>query len=110
MRNTPLYYSWKLDVEKLAGLIEESLFVITNDSFPMHLSIALNKELIALFGPTNPKALIPPEYEKVYIHRTKIECSPCYSNSLFPGCNRNDCMESITTEEVKESCIEILER
>ena len=40
-------------------LLHFSNLVITNDSGPMHLSATLGKDLIALFGPTNPQRFGP---------------------------------------------------
>ena len=33
--------------------------LICVDSAPMHIAVALNKQILALFGPTNPEHLLP---------------------------------------------------
>ncbi|AFY60942.1 glycosyltransferase family 9 protein [Synechococcus sp. PCC 6312] len=46
---------------KLAALIETATGMICTDSGPMHLGVALNTPLVALFGPTDPQKLLPPQ-------------------------------------------------
>jgi ADP-heptose:LPS heptosyltransferase len=43
----------------LAALIAISNLLICVDSAPMHLAVALKKQILALFGPTNPGHLLP---------------------------------------------------
>jgi ADP-heptose:LPS heptosyltransferase len=44
----------------LAALIDVSSILVCVDSAPMHLAVALNKPLVALFGPTDEAKLLPP--------------------------------------------------
>ncbi len=44
----------------LAALIERSDLMVSVDSAPMHVAIGLNRPVVALFGPTSPKRLMPP--------------------------------------------------
>lgn len=46
---------------KLGALIETATVMICTDSGPMHLGVALNTPLVALFGPTDPQKLLPPQ-------------------------------------------------
>jgi len=46
-------------IEELPALVNASDLVLTNDSGPMHLAAALKKEVVALFGPTDPKKYGP---------------------------------------------------
>ena len=47
------------NINELPALIESSDLILANDSGPMHLAAALHKEVVALFGPTNPKRYGP---------------------------------------------------
>ena len=49
------------DIGKLAAMIAGGSLMLCTDSAPMHLSIAVGTYTIALFGPTDPKKLLPPE-------------------------------------------------
>ena len=46
-------------IEELPSLINSSDLALANDSGPMHLAAALHKEVVALFGPTEPKRYGP---------------------------------------------------
>jgi ADP-heptose:LPS heptosyltransferase len=47
------------DIGKLAATIAGANLMLCTDSSPMHLSIAVGTYTIALFGPTDPKKLMP---------------------------------------------------
>lgn len=47
------------DIGKLAGMIAGASLMLCTDSAPMHLSVAVQTYTLALFGPTDPKKLLP---------------------------------------------------
>lgn len=47
------------DIGKLAATIASANLMLCTDSGPMHLSVAVGTYTIALFGPTDPKRLLP---------------------------------------------------
>ncbi len=47
------------DIGKLAAMIAAANLMLCTDSAPMHLAVAVGTYLIALFGPTNAKKLLP---------------------------------------------------
>ena len=51
--------------------------VICNDSGPMHMASAVNDNIIALFGPTDPKRLGPLNNDSKIIWKQK---KPSYNN------------------------------
>jgi len=52
------------DVGKLAATIGGSSLLLCTDSAPMHLAVATGTYTIALFGPTDPDKLLPPERDR----------------------------------------------
>jgi lipopolysaccharide heptosyltransferase II len=68
--------------------------LITNDTGPMHVAAALNKPLVALFGPTEPRRTGPyGQLENVL--RLELPCSPC----LKADCHfekRNECLRALS--------------
>ena len=46
-------------IQELVALMSLSDLVVCVDSAPMHIAVALPKNLVALFGPTDPKRLLP---------------------------------------------------
>ncbi|MBN2054773.1 glycosyltransferase family 9 protein, partial [bacterium] len=99
-----------LDLVEMAAVIARARLLVTNDSAPMHMGVATGTPTVAVFGPTNPKALLPGEAAHVRAVTAGLDCSPCYSNSQFPGCAEPRCIASIDTADVLRSCIELLER
>jgi ADP-heptose:LPS heptosyltransferase len=88
-------------LEQLLETISSSDLFIGLDSGPMHIATALDKSIIALFGPGNLTIWRPEsEKAKVITHADKFECAPCVQNScIHPD---NPCMKAITTDEVFE--------
>lgn len=52
------------DIGKLAAMIAGGSLMLCTDSAPMHLSIAAGTYTIALFGPTDPKKLLPSDNQR----------------------------------------------
>lgn len=47
------------DLGKLATLIADAAWMLCTDSGPMHIGVAVQTRLVALFGPTDPAKLLP---------------------------------------------------
>lgn len=61
----------------LAALTSICDVLVCVDSAPMHIGVGLNKNLVALFGPTDPKLLIPNQKNfKVLADRPESNSSP----------------------------------
>ena len=83
-------------VRHFAALIGGCSLVITGDTLAMHLSLALGRRTIVLFGPTNAAEIeIYGLGEKVV---PRMECLSCYKSTcdFVPNC-----MELITTDMVE---------
>jgi ADP-heptose:LPS heptosyltransferase len=90
------------------ALIEMSQLIITVDSGPLHLAIAIKTPTVSLWGPVDPehygymnrnnKVLYDPPY-----------CSPCLHHSDVTPCKGdNICMKRISVESVFKATSEIL--
>ncbi len=83
-----------LDIRRFAALISRLDIIVSADSLAMHLGIALDKKVIALFGPTCQQEI------ELYGRGEKLsagaECSPCYRQS----CSSLKCMDGISPEAV----------
>ncbi|NNM42768.1 MAG: glycosyltransferase family 9 protein, partial [Chlamydiae bacterium] len=91
-------------LRQLSCLIHICDVLLTNDSGPMHIASALHTPLVALFGSTN-EVMTGPYNGGDVIHK-HVECSPCYQRTC-PIDFR--CMKKITTDEVYERILKILE-
>lgn len=92
--------SGKLSLGELFALLETAACVVTNDTGPMHFSIALDRPTVCLFGPVTPehygvrKANVETIYHPVY-------CSPCAHELEEPPCAGNNvCMQRLDVDEV----------
>ena len=83
----------KTNIDELTGVIAGSLIVVSCDTGPMHLSVALGKKTIALFGPSDPRRTGPYTGEVI---TGSIPCSPCNRKK----CPDPRCMEMITPQDV----------
>lgn len=94
-------------LKELAALIEGARAVVSNDSGPMHIAAALNRPVIALFGPTDPSKTGPYGWQKnkdMKVVRRGVSCSPCFKKS----CKAPICMSDISAEMVFEDLREYL--
>jgi len=89
-------------VRELACLISFCSLVVTNDSAPVHIAAALEVPCVTIYGPTNALA-VGPRVATHHVVKSSAECSPCYSNERFPGCNDPFCVREIAVDAVLEA-------
>lgn len=91
---------------ELKALFSLADVVITNDTGPRHIGIALDKNVVSLFGPNNPQWTDTGHDKEIRIVG-KAPCVPCDK----PVCrqNRHLCMESITVDDVFAAAARFLE-
>ena len=87
----------KTDIKELISLIRKAVFMVTNDSGPMHIAAACGVPVVALFGPTNPARTGPYGRGHIII-RGDSACAPCYKKK----CKDTRCMDSISVDQVYE--------
>ena len=96
----------KTTVRELAALLERADVMVTNDTGPMHMAVAVGCPVVALFGPTNPYRYGPVGRKHQVVHTT-MECFPCSERSR---CARQfECMNTITVDEVMKACRLVLD-
>lgn len=93
----------------LAGrtALDEAIFllsvantVVANDSGLVHLAAALDKPLVAIYGPTPPE-LAPPLTQKAKSLSLHLKCSPCFKRSCPLG--HGNCMKNLLPETVLQA-------
>ncbi len=65
-----------LDLESLAQVFRESLFVISNDSGPLHIAAAVGVPVVGFYGPETPVLYGPVGEGNLSIYHP-LSCSPC---------------------------------
>ena len=63
-------------IKDLAALMQLADLIVCVDSAPMHIAAALQKRLVALFGPTDPKKLLLESEKAIAIAENKSEPMP----------------------------------
>jgi heptosyltransferase-1 len=99
-------FAGKTSLADVVAMIDESAFMIGPDSGPGHISGALGKKYVSLFGPTDPSLTAPFGSEELVL-RSNLACMPCYKRSC-PGLGKL-CMHLITPQMVFEKAMGIAE-
>ena len=99
-----------LGLPVLAGLLASALLTVSNDSGIMHLSAAVSRPTIGLFGPTHPSLGFYPLGERCRAVTTDESCSPCSRHGASP-CYRDDryCFTKMNAEMIMGHVREVLD-
>lgn len=97
-------------LDSLIALLQRADCLLTNDSGPLHLGLALGTRTVGLFGPVHPDHYARlGDQEKKIIFYYPLLCSPCVHHVKAPSCEgRSYCMRSIAPEEVSAACLYFL--
>ena len=88
--------SGQTTLPQLAAVLRRAALLVTNDSGPMHLAVAVGTPVVALFGPTEPRAVGPYGPGHMVLWKA-VDCSSCTRQH----CVRDlACLTAITVEEV----------
>ncbi len=97
----------KLSLRQLPPLLRKMNMVIGNDSSLIHLAAGVKTPVLAIFGPTEPKATGPYPLTGHSVRRTELPCSPCGQRTC-----RNplylECLHTISVSSVLETMQEMM--
>ena len=94
----------KTSLRELPALIANFMFLVTNDSGPMHIAVAAGVKCIAIFGPTVKElGFTPYDTESVVVEAEGLLCRPCglHGHDKCPE-KHFKCMLEISTDNVTE--------
>jgi lipopolysaccharide heptosyltransferase II len=94
----PISAVGKTTLSELGALLARCNLFITVDSGPMHIASACGTSVVGIFGPTDYRRW-GPFWGNHIVVRKELPCSPC---APYP-CNKRECLETITVEEVIEA-------
>ncbi len=94
----------KTTIPELAALLKRCVLLLTTDSGPMHLAVAVGRPVVAIFGPTDPQRWAPWGTANIIIRRKDMGCMPCAPYL----CREMKCLSEISAEEVREALDSIL--
>jgi len=85
------------DIALMTALLARAKLVIGNDSGPLHIAVALGKQIVGLYGPTSPE-FVGPFGQMQNVLRHDVPCHPCRRRE----CGHHSCMQGLTVELVWE--------
>jgi len=92
-------------LDQAVAVIAAASAVVSNDSGLLHVASALNRPVIALYGPTDPDHA-PPFSDVARSLSLRIDCAPCRQRECPLGHHR--CMRDMTVEMVSKPLEEML--
>ena len=99
-----------LSLRDLMSLFKKGSLVITNDSGPLHLAVLMGSSIIALFGPTHPRHILPTGKNNIIPVYHNYICSPCiHIIDSLPCDGTAPCMQSIEVDEVYSAIMNIFD-
>ncbi|MFN3821491.1 MAG: glycosyltransferase family 9 protein, partial [bacterium] len=101
-------WAGKTDLAELAALLSEARLVVASSTGPLHLAVALGKEVVGLYSPslnTLPSRWGPYNHPEWVIMPNKPICPRCYPGR-FSSCA---CMEELTVEAVFNHIVQRIE-
>jgi len=97
MKNNAYSFCGKTTIRQVGALFNRCDLIISADSGPLHIACALQKKIIALFGPTDPKITGLYDHRENIVIQKDVKCNiPCYKNN----CINFRCMKAISAEDV----------
>jgi len=89
---------------ELVALVERSALVLTNDTGPRHIAVALGRPAVVVMGPTDPE-ITAQHLERQRVLREEVACSPCQLKTC-PIDHR--CMTRLAPERAVAAAAELL--
>lgn len=87
----------KTDLKQMAGIISLCNLIISNDSGPMHISAALGRRTLGIFGPTDPVGHRPYSPISDYVNKKDLFCIICHKVKCPYG---HECMLELPVDVV----------
>lgn len=93
-----------LDLGTLKAVYERASLLVTNDTGPRHIAVALGVPVVCVMGPNDPRYTTT-EHEIGEVIREPVDCSPYTWPCQLKECPIDHrCMDAITVDRVLEAC------
>ncbi len=86
---------------ELVAAIDQCAVLVTNDSAPLHIAVARDTPVVAIFGPTTPSMGFGPFTQRATVVEKDLSCRPCsrHGGATCPIAT-HACMKDIGADEV----------
>ncbi len=89
----------RTDLPVFGAVLSRADLIVCHDSAAAHFAAALDRPLVCITGPTNPKRTGP--YNRIMdVIRRDLPCSPCYLRKLSRCRHEHRCMRELSVDEV----------
>jgi heptosyltransferase-2 len=89
------------DLTQYMNWINSVKVLVTHDSLGLHIALALDKQILGLFGPTSSREIhLPNGVALSNSEKPAFACPPCYKDQCH---NIIHCMKSLSVDEVASS-------
>ena len=92
----------KTSLHETLAIIKKAKVLISTDSGPMHLGVALKTPTLALFGPTTKEFGFAPAFENTKVLEVQgLDCRPCHVHGgNFCPKEHFRCMRDLSVDKV----------
>jgi heptosyltransferase-1 len=97
----------QLSLRQLPVLLRRMRLIVGNDSSLIHLAAGVDVPVLAIFGPTNPRATGPYPLEKHSVVHAELSCRPC-GKQTCANPRYLDCLHSLTVTSIVDDIHRIL--
>jgi len=110
MKEKALDLTGVLSVGELAELLRRSHLLVSNDSGPVHIAVAVDTPVVCIFGRSDP-GLSPRRWGPLGEHDSVLHkdvgCKVCYAHECVRGF---ECLRAVTVAEVVEAAGKLLNK
>ena len=100
----------KTTLPELLALLERADALVSGDSGPLHLAVAIQRPVVAIHGPTDPGESGPFRAARAAVLRHVLPCSPCYTLDAVADCplGHTLCQRLVSPDEVHRALAGVL--
>jgi heptosyltransferase-2 len=111
MEKKPIIAAGKISFLQSAALMSKCDVILSNDSAPVHMAVAMGTPVVEIYGSTVPQFGFFPCGDRNVILEKPLYCRPCgiHGKNKCPE-KHFRCMTEITTQEVFEAIMKIVEK
>jgi ADP-heptose:LPS heptosyltransferase len=95
-------YGQTKSVTDLAMALSAGTVLVSVDSFPMHLAVAVKTPVVAIFASTDEKKYLPKTPGTVAVSRPDLPCRPCLWDKRKHSCQKPVCLD-VSVDQVLQA-------